>query len=112
MVAVASAAVVFNVILGLCLHGTCCTGLPHGHSHGGHTRLAEEGEHGEAVNIHAKERPGRYKASKSRHLSSGFLYLFFGEGGLLAVATATSQKNKIKNFIYQLNFLHLEVEIH
>ena len=41
------------------------------------------------------------------------LYLFFGERGLLAVlATATSLKNKIKNFIYQLNFLHLEVEIH
>jgi hypothetical protein len=36
MVAVASAAVVFNVILGLCLHGACCTGLPHhGHSHAG-----------------------------------------------------------------------------
>jgi hypothetical protein len=52
--------VVFNVILGLCLHGACCTGLPHhGHSHAGHTRLTEDGENGEAVDVlHSKVAPG------------------------------------------------------
>lgn len=48
MVAVASAAVVFNVTLGLCLHGMCCTKLTgmhgHSHSHSGHDRLREEGD--------------------------------------------------------------------
>ena len=49
MVGVASAAVIFNVSLGLFLHGMCCTRLTggghhHGHSHGGHTRLQEEGD--------------------------------------------------------------------
>lgn len=48
MVGVASAAVLFNVTLGLFLHGMCCTSLfgghLHGHSHGGHARLHEEGD--------------------------------------------------------------------
>ena len=55
MVGVASAAVLFNITLGLCLHGMCCTGATgwhghshgvgggHGHSHGGHSHLVEEG---------------------------------------------------------------------
>jgi len=63
MVGVASAAVLFNVTLGLFLHGMCCTSLfgghHHGHSHGGHARLHEEGDaevHGERekhINIRA-----------------------------------------------------------
>jgi hypothetical protein len=62
MVAVASAAVVFNVVLGLCLHGACCTGLPHGHSHGhghsAHTRLIEEPD-SDHVHVHPKASPGQ-----------------------------------------------------
>jgi hypothetical protein len=62
MVAVASAAVVFNVVLGLCLHGACCTGLPHGHSHGhghsAHTRLIEEPD-SEHVHVHPKASQGQ-----------------------------------------------------
>ncbi len=62
MVAVASAAVVFNVVLGLCLHGACCTGLPHGHSHGhghtAHTRLIEEPD-SDLVHVHPKASPGQ-----------------------------------------------------
>jgi cation diffusion facilitator family transporter len=49
MIAVAAAAVVFNILLGLCLNGTCLPGLTggegvgfHGHSHGGHTRMIDE----------------------------------------------------------------------
>jgi len=41
MLAVASAAVVFNLLLGYTLHGVC--NLPHAHSHGGH---AHDGDHG------------------------------------------------------------------
>ena len=46
MLGVASAAVLFNITLGLCLHGICCSSLSglHGHSHGGHDRLQEEGD--------------------------------------------------------------------
>ena len=61
MMGVAGAAVVFNIILGLCLHGVCQ--LPHGHSHGGggghHGHLehgqeeGEEGAPGKHINIRA-----------------------------------------------------------
>lgn len=47
MVAVASAAVLFNITLGLVLHGVVCSNVTgfHGHSHGGgHGHLVEEGE--------------------------------------------------------------------
>jgi hypothetical protein len=73
MVAVASAAVVFNVVLGLCLHGACCSGLPHGHSHGGHTRLTEEGD-ADLVDIRAKETPGHQLLLFS-YSDSHFLYV-------------------------------------
>eukprot|EP00088_Acartia_fossae_P009871 TRINITY_DN14853_c0_g1_i2.p1 TRINITY_DN14853_c0_g1~~TRINITY_DN14853_c0_g1_i2.p1 ORF type:complete len:370 (-),score=87.80 TRINITY_DN14853_c0_g1_i2:1285-2337(-) len=47
MMAVAAVAVVFNIVLGLCLNGMCFPGLEggalvHGHSHGAHSRLRED----------------------------------------------------------------------
>jgi len=58
MIAVAAAAVLFNIVLGLCLNGILCPsmkGLPHGHSHGGggHTRLVEQHSDPEILNQHS-----------------------------------------------------------
>ena len=75
MVAVASVAVVFNITLGLCLHGVCLSGFTgfHGHSHGrsGHGHLVEEGD----VQIEGAPR-GRYPLQFWRFMKGKFIHIF------------------------------------
>ena len=76
MVAVASAAVVFNITLGLVLHGVCFSNVTgfHGHSHGGHGRLEEEGD----VPAHAHSH-GRVKGTEPSTKRVNNASLIFGE---------------------------------
>jgi len=53
MLVVASAAVAFNILLGLTLHGVCGLGHGHGHSHGGHNHSHSDSSSKKHINVRA-----------------------------------------------------------